>query len=175
MMQGKAIAPLMLAAGLLVSPASAEEAPPSTEAVYACADIAEDSERLACYDAAVGRLKQAEQAGEITTVSRADVEAVERESFGFSLPSLPRLAFPSRDGEQEELAEVEASIDRIRSDASGKLIVYLDNGQVWRQIDTTPTPLPRGEPGIATIRRASFGSFMMKLERGRSFRVRRVE
>lgn len=152
--------------------ASAQSA--GTGDVYACAEITEDLERLACYDSAVGRLKEAEEAGELTTVTRADVEAVERESFGFSLPSLPKIAFPGS-GDEEGIEQVEFEIDRIRSGQSGKLTVYLENGQVWQQIDTTETFLNRGDPGVATIKRASFGSFMMTLERGRAFRVRRIQ
>ena len=59
--------------------------------VYACAEIEGASERLACYDAAVGRLQEAEASGELTTVLRSEVEAVERVAFGFNLPALPRL------------------------------------------------------------------------------------
>jgi len=59
--------------------------------VYACAEVEDSTARLACYDAAVGRLQQAEASGELTTVLRSEVEAVERDAFGFNLPALPRL------------------------------------------------------------------------------------
>lgn len=61
------------------------------DAIYACAETEDAAERLACYDAAVGTLQQAEARGEVTTISRSEVEAVERDAFGFNLPTLPRL------------------------------------------------------------------------------------
>ena len=59
--------------------------------VFACAGIADSVERLACYDSAVSSLQQAEATGELVTVTRADIAEVERDAFGFNLPSLPKL------------------------------------------------------------------------------------
>ena len=96
--------------------ASAQETPIAD--VYACAGEADDAARLACYDAAVGRLKSAEEAGEITTVTREEVETVRRESFGFSIPSLPSLAMPKfggGDGDGLEEVTFRSRIDPQRS------------------------------------------------------------
>ena len=155
--------------------ALAEDASASTAAVYACVGLKDDAERLACYDSAVGRLKQAEEAGEVTTVSREDIEEVRRESFGFSLPSLPRLALPSLGGDEEKLNRITVAVDRVRADAFGKAIVTLENGQVWRQIDDTRVLEIRRGAEMAEIRRASLGSFKMKLDDGRSFRAKREQ
>lgn len=155
--------------------ALAQEPTASTEAVYACVGLEDDAERLACYDSAVGRLQQAEEAGELTTVSREDIEEVRRDSFGFSLPSLPRLALPSLNGEDDELDRITVAVARVRPDVYGKAIVTLENGQVWRQTDSTLVPEVRHGADEAEIRKAAFGSFKMKLDNGRSFRARREE
>ncbi|MAP94663.1 MAG: hypothetical protein CMK07_06900, partial [Ponticaulis sp.] len=42
------------------------------DALYACSEIESDSERLACYDGAVGRTKEAETAGEFRTITRQE-------------------------------------------------------------------------------------------------------
>ncbi|WP_416878622.1 hypothetical protein [Litorimonas sp.] len=60
-------------------------------AVFACKSETDPMERLACYDAAVGQFEQAQQSGELITVSKSQIEEVERDSFGFSIPSLPKL------------------------------------------------------------------------------------
>ncbi len=155
-----------------------ETEPPSTSTVYACAEISADDERLACYDSAVGRLKTAEEAGEITTVSRKDVEEVQRESFGFSIPSLPRLALPklgSSDDADSEISEVTFTATKIDKDPYGKLIVTLENGQVWHQTDSASVYVSKRGDKTTTIKRAALGSFMMKIGNSRSFRAKRQQ
>lgn len=60
-------------------------------AVFACKSETDPMERLACYDSAVGQFEQAQKTGELITVSKSQIEEVERDSFGFSIPSLPNL------------------------------------------------------------------------------------
>ncbi|MEM5516862.1 hypothetical protein WNY37_07860 [Henriciella sp. AS95] len=171
---------LLLSGAMLgiVMPSFAEEAsqPVSTSAVYACSDIAEDSERLACYDAAVGRLKLAEESGEVVTVTREEVDEVQRDSFGFNLPSLPKLVMPKFGNGKDDgqIKEVTLPIDRIEKSRTGKLTVYLENGQVWYQIGYEEVRYSKRKGAeMATIKSAALGSFMMKLDGGRAFRVRR--
>ncbi|WP_291842144.1 hypothetical protein [Maricaulis sp.] len=63
--------------------------------ILACRGIADISARLACFDSAATELATARSTGDLLTVSREDVEAVEGDSFGFAMPSLPRLRLPS--------------------------------------------------------------------------------
>ena len=153
---------------LVCLPALAEDV--STEDVYACAGISTDAERLACYDAAVGRLKAAEDAGEVTTVTRAEVEKVQRESFGFSIPSLPSFAL-KKSGGDADIEEVTLPIRSVRAGPYGKLTITLDNGQVWTQIDDNKVRAKN--PEEAQIYQAMLGSYKMKIDGGRAFRVRR--
>ncbi len=167
----RSLAALALLA-LTALPALADDV--STSDVYACKSITTDAERLACYDAAVGRLKAAEEAGEVKTVTRKEVEQVKRESFGFSIPSLPNFAFGKKDDGGEaatedlkELTEAVASVGGTR----GALRVTLANGQVWVQIDDKKVaPKHQSE---ARIYEAALGSYKMKLDGGLAFRVRR--
>ena len=131
---------------------------------YACADIETDAERLACYDGAVGRLKAAEESGELATVSREEVETVRKESFGFSIPSLPSLALPKLgSSEKADLDRIEAGIKSIQRSRDNRLLVTLDNGQVWRQIDDKPVRYrKKSPPETAEIKTAALGSFRMK-------------
>ncbi len=154
----------------LTAPALAQSA--STKDVYACKAIATASERLACYDAAVGRLEAAEKSGDVTTVSRADVEKVKRESFGFKIPSLPSIV--SRNG-GDEVARIESINEPVRSASApaGKARVMLENGQVWVQIDDKKVRIK--DPQLAEISQAAMGSYKMKLDGGLAFRVRREQ
>jgi len=61
------------------------------EDIFACRSEANNLKRLACYDKAVGRFETAQEKGEIVTITKEQVENVEKDSFGFNLPSLPKL------------------------------------------------------------------------------------
>ena len=56
-----------------------------------------------------------------------------------------------------------------------KIRIYLQNGQIWRQVDSTPYRGPKNLEGKKVfISSASLGSFLMKIEGiGGKFRVRR--
>ena len=61
------------------------------EDMFACRSQTNDLKQLACYDKAVGRFETAQEKGEIVTITKKQVENVEKDSFGFNLPSLPKL------------------------------------------------------------------------------------
>lgn len=84
---------IIITTALLVTHAEAQSVAPPDElqAIYACKSISSAQERLACYDNSVGRFEEAEKSGEVVTVSKTAIENVEREAFGFNLPSLPSL------------------------------------------------------------------------------------
>ena len=85
---------IIITTALLVTHAEAQSVAPPDElqAIYACKSISSAQERLACYDNSVGRFEEAEKSGEVVTVSKTAIENVEREAFGFNLPSLPSLS-----------------------------------------------------------------------------------
>ena len=66
----------------------------AVDGILSCRGIAETAARLACFDSAAARLAGDRDSGELMTVTRSDVAAVEGDSFGFSMPSLPRLRMP---------------------------------------------------------------------------------
>lgn len=71
------------------------------------------------------------------------------------------------------IEQVEATVTDVRESAGKKLIVVLDNGQVWRQQDNKTLRLENGEAVI--VRKASLGSFLLEKESGsRSIRVKLV-
>ena len=124
----------------------------------------------------MGRLKTAEEAGEITTVTRAEVETVQRESFGFSIPSLPSFGARDRIERPARVAAISYAVPRIQETPHGKLIVTLENGQVWEQTDSASVPYSR-KSGVesAEVKRAALGSYKMKLDGGRAFRAKRTK
>lgn len=159
----------------------ASQSPELLRKLYACADIADPAARLACFDQNVGSLKTAESQGQFAAVDAAGVRQIEREAFGFSLPSLPRLTLPSfarsengGDPAPAQTTEVTMTITRLGR-SEGRPAFVMSNGQTWAQIDGESNRLAR--PGeTVTVRRAALGSYLMKVERGgAALRVRRVE
>ena len=66
--------------------------PTELQAIYACKSLSNPDERLACYDNTVNRFAAAEKSGEVVTISKTAIEKVERDAFGFNIPSLPGLS-----------------------------------------------------------------------------------
>ena len=62
--------------------------PDELAAIYDCKSIENGPDRLSCYDSAVGKFKEAEQSGQVVTVDKEAIETVERDAFGFNIPSL---------------------------------------------------------------------------------------
>ena len=172
---------ILLTIGLLGSitlPTVAQTTDISTSTVYACVDLTDDAQRLECYDSAVGRLKAAEETGEVVTVTREQVENVKRDTFGFSMPSLPKLTMPKfGNGDKDmTLKEVQIPIKKVDETLRGHFLIYLDNGQIWEQIDDKRVYYSsRRGAEMALIKKASFGSYMMKMDDGVLFRVKRVQ
>ena len=144
---------------------------PALQDVYRCADIQEDAARLQCYDTAVGRLHQQEQAGQVVALDRTQANQMQREAFGFTLPSLsnllPRLG-------TEDVERVEVQVESIAPFAPGRSVFVLSNGQRWAQVESHSI---RGiRPGdTVTIRRAALGSYMLLPEHGAGYRVHRED
>jgi hypothetical protein len=154
---------------LLAPPALAQQAgsePQQLTDVYACADIAGDAERLACFDGAVVRLREAQTAGSLVAVDRTQVATLERESFGFSLPSLSNLLpFAGNNGSAAELGEVTLTVDSVRVRGDGRAVFTMSDGQVWSQVSAQAARNIRAGDEVH-IRRAAMGSFMLLGSRG---------
>ncbi len=144
--------------------------------VYRCAEEQADAARLACYDAAVGRLQQAQNEGQLVAVDRQQVANIERESFGFRLPSfasmIPRIG--DDDGDPG-LDEIQLTVERVSARAHGRYAFVMTDGQVWTQVQAQrPYNVRAGD--TVTIRRAALGSYMLAPSRsGAAHRVRREE
>lgn len=175
--------------------AEAADKPASTplSGIYACTEIADNMARLACYDAAAGKLRKAESSGEFVAVESKDILNIKRDAFGFRLPSLPKLKLPSLGGkradafanadtdagqiiEQTDAGEVNKviyTVDHITEKNYDTHWFYLTNGQIWRQTDGKKfTYSKKIKPTTIVIRRASLGSFLMRINgKGRAIRV----
>jgi hypothetical protein len=170
------------------NPANAAVSP--LEPIYACANKTDPTERLACFDTAVATIRAKEAKSEIVTFDKQRVEKVRREAFGFSLPSLPKLGFPAFGGgpkvdskdQSVAAAPAEADIEEqsftvvSTRESAGRVVLTLENGQVWRLTEAGELNAAKRPPYQVKIRTAAMGSFILTVEcRNKGYRVRRVE
>ena len=111
-----------------------------------CASVADGVQRLACFDALAFELKQASGT-----------------SFG---AQAAKPAEPDR---------VSLAVNGLEKGADGKLRFAMENGQVWRQVDTKRLPNAGKGPWTAVIRKAAMGTFLLSLNHSGAIRVERVK
>lgn len=177
--------------------ASAVAQPSETEAVdaaIACRDITDDLKRLACLDAATETLV-------VTRIIREEaVEEKKREErtfFGLGKRKQKDDDFdplvaetPEEFGgeylpenikkrDEKRLKEISVKISEFRVNPYGKVTVTLENGQVWRQLNSDSKTLHfsrKEKLYTAKVKRSTFGNYLMTVkEMRRTIRVRRIE
>lgn len=195
-----AAAVALIGLGAASASAQLDEGSETVNALIECREIAGDAERLACMDARLADFSTAVDDGRLRVVERTAVRAVERESFGLSIPSVDGLgalfgrggAERSGERESETLADgavvtyraeggIEelsgAPVRRVETNPYGKFVVTLENGQVWVQTDSTRvSPVRRRhlDDLTADIERGMFGSYSLRLSHsGPSFKAER--
>lgn len=162
---------------ILISPnhawAESKDETTALQGIYACAAIPNDTERLACFDSAVPKVKQAETTGAIIAINSQSIQQLKQEAFGFELPSLlkfrvpplPKIGLPKiakrsqilpileagspdantvlEQKDSGEITKVGFIIERYKQRPNGKYRFYLANGQVWEQTNPANVRIPR--------------------------------
>jgi len=167
------------------------------EAVGKCAGLAGDKERLACYDALAPRVKDALGTPPPSLAGRAPTKEEQQSWFGFDISNLfgaspAQQTTPQQFGADklpETATKVEEAMEAVDSIAAGvkdvaftpfgKFIVFLDNGQVWRQIegDSEHAHFPKDLKDLkVTVERGFMGSYNLKIgDSVKIFKVTRVK
>lgn len=161
-----------LASSALAAGAPPAASPQAIQKTIDCRKIADGPARLACYDSAVDALGQAIGQGQVVAVDREQVQAVRKQAFGFTLPSLSIL---DRGEKPEEVSEVQLAVQSARRMPNGKWLIRLEGGQVWRQIDSSDFSRDPKPGSQAIIKKAILGSYMMMIGGKSPVRVHRDE
>ena len=150
--------PSRIALALVVVATNAIAADVVPPALLSCASVKKNAERLACYDQIIERLSS-------DSGAPAALEQSAEAMFGAHAASAV---------EREELTSLSARVKALRHDASGALLIDLDNGQLWRQTGGSGAPLLEAGHEV-TITRAALNSFRMSTPSGRALKVKRVQ
>lgn len=136
------------------------------QGLLACRDTPDSLERLRCYDALTDARyprtddDSAQSAGESRVISETK-PAIDADSFG------------KREELRRESEAITAMVSELTTSPAGKLVLNLDNDQVWVQIDSSRIRLREGD--AVSIRTSSLNSFQLrKADGGKSIRVRRI-
>jgi hypothetical protein len=157
---------LSLAAGSFAANAG------SDEAARQCTGVSDDRARLACYDGIFSKPATAGRDSPPAVPAPAAAASSPQDDFGLS-DTAKRARDPEKAKElmPQSIAEKVASVGRR---PTGELVVTLDNGQVWAQIE--PNTMARLSAGdTVTIRKAALGSYLLVTPNKLAVRVRRVK
>lgn len=140
-----------------------------------CRGIADNMQRLACYDRSVGAMAAAEQKKDLVVVDRKEIREAKRSLFGFTLPKLSLFGGgDEKEDEVEEVQEIESTVLGVRSTKAGDWTLTLANDAgIWNTIGVLKAPPRAGDK--VKIRKASLGSYLGSVGISRGIRFRRVE
>lgn len=168
------------AAAMALMPAVAQDRAPARadpfDPLRACRAIADDANRLACFDKVAGSLVAAADEGDLSVVDREEVRKTRRTLFGFALPDLGIFGRSDKAEEKDKADEIEVlntTIASSRSTANG-LEITTAEGAVWL-IDKPPRRLmtPRtGQP--VEFRRGSLTSYFIRINNQGGVKGRRI-
>lgn len=177
----------------LTAPVQAEEFGDVLRAMDQCSVIADKDQRLACYDQVSPQVKAA-----IARLPRTapPTEAEQKSWFGFDFGDIfgstpnqqttpdtfgsDRLpAPPPKPGEAVPPGPIEsigAKVTEFAYTPFGKFIVFLDDGQVWRQLEGDSDKANFRSGDTVTISRGFIGSYNLSIDgSAKMFKVKRVK
>ncbi len=180
---------------LFLAPAAPALAQTPAE-LLACAVIARDAERLACFDAAVANSSaEARAASQKRAVESARIAAEEAavaaaaakakaEADAIALAEAKKAAFGSEGvtsrgverfaPEPGDIQEIDAKVTDVLVNRSQQNVFLLDNGMMWRQVDAGAIPNVRPDDEVKLSKVALGGYKLYFVRSKRMVKVKRL-
>lgn len=159
---------IAMAAALVAAGPARATASATTAEFLNCAAEKDDARRLACFDAAVDRARTAP-----ANPAPAPVAAPLSQEEKFGLRGELKQEKAQKVPELQELEQLQAQVTKVSTKPHGELVVTLENGQVWTEIQTNSGARVKAGDRVA-IKPGALGSFLLVAPNGRSTRVTRV-
>ncbi len=160
-----------------------------------CAAVSDNTARLACYDALAPQLKAAQaqppaqaaderawyDPGRIFGTSPSQQTRPEQfggENLAAPPPPPPKPGEAPPPPEPEAIASIAAKVTDFAYNPFGRFVVFLDDGQIWQQIegDTDQAHFRKSGGDTVTISRGMLGSYNLVVNgSGIAFKVRRIK
>lgn len=142
------------------------------EQIYACAAIADNAQRLECFDKNVAQLKNKDSEKNIIIMDKTEVVAAKKAAFGLVLPKIKLF---EDDEKSEKISQQDIIVEKIGTYGS-KPSILTNDGQIWVVTDEGEIDLFSKPPYKAKIKAATFGSYLLQFEgKNLSYRVKRVQ
>jgi hypothetical protein len=141
-----------------------------------CPKIVGDKERLPCFDREVALLAQRAPAPAAAAKPAApntpgSGELTPEQAVGLPPGKILKL---QKSPTGTEIKALDAKIERVSVNSSGREVFKLNNGQVWQQVESDPKFVV--QPGDTVhLTKALLGSFFMAASKKMSTRVSRIE
>lgn len=154
---------------LIAAPASAQTPEAAVLAPFEeCAAVSDATERLACYDRAIGRAKA------IAEVNVAEREEARREEFGLNSVQREDRAqqdeLPKAVGIEGDVQQIDAIVSNAYTDTrTGYRLFILDNGQIWQESSKGTLRRPPANGAAIEIRRGGIGGFQLRVKDKKGF------
>jgi hypothetical protein len=161
------------AADAKVKPAGPAAASPLVTAIDRCRQIADPTQRLACYDSAAGALINATSSGQVSLVDRGEVRQVRHSLFGFNLPKIPFFSGDTTANEAQD--KIDSTVKSVKALNNGYYQVTIaDNNAVWITTeDSISFDPPRAGQKIEILRGA-LGNYFLRINGQIGVRGKRV-
>lgn len=145
---------ILLSSALVPPLAHADQIDPFLQ----CGEITEDRKRLECFDAATQVVKRMA----LTQKDWAKARKKEKQdNFGKSqLRTSPvkAVAKKQKQAEEKDLKSVKLKVVDYAYTSSKKFVLFMDNGQIWKQRSGTKIRLPKGSFEVE-IKKAALSGF----------------
>jgi hypothetical protein len=152
-----------------------DQAPPELYAkLSACRAIADNAQRLACFDAAAARLDAAVAANDVYMVDKAQVRQTRRTLFGLPLPNLGLFGGgDDKDADKNEITQIDSTVKSARMNAEGWVITIAE-GSTWQQTDSKPLGLSPKSGMAVIVKKGALGSYRMNVGGQPAIKVKRI-
>lgn len=136
------------------------------QAIRSCSAIADNDQRLACFDRLAQDLEQNPglTLGAESVLSKTAQEPTAKDDT-FGLPAKSVTA-------QDDM-ERQTTIAAVRKKVHGTWVLTMENDQIWEQADTARIATPSAGDAV-TISKSPLGGFFITIN-GRSIRAKRVQ
>ncbi len=152
---------LALAVAGTAGAADTPAASPLVAKLEGCRAITDNAQRLACFDRESAALVSAVSSGNVAVVDQGQMRAARRSLFGFQMPKLP---FFSGDKSADDVPDqIETTISSVQNSERGRYRLTLADGAVWETIDTPMRLNPPRSGDKIVIKKASLGSYFLRI------------
>jgi hypothetical protein len=160
---------VMATAGVDAKKVDTTVTPATVQALLACRAIADNNQRLACYDRASGPIAQAIQNKDLVMIDRERAQAAKKELFGYSVSGISALLGGG------DITQIEGVIAAVGNNPDGGWVIKLADGSVWSQIDDTPMALEPRKGDKVLIKRGTLGSYFVKVSGQPGYKAKRTD